>query len=234
MKNNVFNLIALTVTIVITAIALSIMPDSVPVHFDFGGTVDRWGSKYELLVMPLCMLAMFLFWVVINHSLEKKIATSTDEKEIAELKANMSVMNVTSVTVSVVFSIVNLICIYMSYSNLDKADIPVVDINKLLCIIMGASFVLLGNFMPKSKNNPYLGFRLPWTRYNDVTWSKSNRMAGIAFVIEGIITIITGVLLSGVLAMIVFSVSVSILLLIVIVYAYFIYKEEVSKGKNEN
>ncbi len=35
------------------------LPDKVPMHYDFGGKVDRWGSKYSLL--PMIGTAVFLY-----------------------------------------------------------------------------------------------------------------------------------------------------------------------------
>ena len=33
-----------------TAIVLPYMPDSVPMHYDMSGNIDRWGSKYENMI----------------------------------------------------------------------------------------------------------------------------------------------------------------------------------------
>ena len=36
-----------------TAAALGFLPETVPLHYDIAGSVDRFGSKYELLVARL-------------------------------------------------------------------------------------------------------------------------------------------------------------------------------------
>lgn len=38
------------------------LPDEVPAHYDSAGVVDRWGSKWELLLLPIiaCLLTVFL------------------------------------------------------------------------------------------------------------------------------------------------------------------------------
>ena len=45
-----------------TAIVFQFMPGSVPMHYDFAGSIDRWGSKYEHLIFPIIILFMSLFW----------------------------------------------------------------------------------------------------------------------------------------------------------------------------
>lgn len=41
---------------IVSALAFALaMPDTVPLHFDFEGNVNRWGSRWELLVIGLIM-----------------------------------------------------------------------------------------------------------------------------------------------------------------------------------
>lgn len=45
-------LIVLTILpLVACAIAGAILPDTVPLHIGFDGTVNRWGSKWELIIV---------------------------------------------------------------------------------------------------------------------------------------------------------------------------------------
>ena len=44
-------------TVLSTVIMLFVLPDTVPVHFDITGAPDRWGSKFELLILPLVLIA---------------------------------------------------------------------------------------------------------------------------------------------------------------------------------
>ncbi|NGP45281.1 DUF1648 domain-containing protein [Bacillaceae bacterium SIJ1] len=34
------------------------LPDQVPAHYNFAGEVDRWGAKYELLILPAISLLL--------------------------------------------------------------------------------------------------------------------------------------------------------------------------------
>lgn len=40
------------VPLIITAAALQFLPESVPMHYNMAGQIDRWGSKYENLIFP--------------------------------------------------------------------------------------------------------------------------------------------------------------------------------------
>lgn len=45
--------------LVLTAVVLQFMPDSVPMHNDLAGNIDRWGSKCEKLLFPVIILKYF-------------------------------------------------------------------------------------------------------------------------------------------------------------------------------
>ena len=40
----------------VTLLVLRELPAEIPVHFDFVGNITRWGSKYELLILPVLLL----------------------------------------------------------------------------------------------------------------------------------------------------------------------------------
>lgn len=39
--------------LVVTAVSMAFLPDTIPVHYGVEGTVDRWGSKYECFIFPV-------------------------------------------------------------------------------------------------------------------------------------------------------------------------------------
>ena len=119
MKINIINVVIFVIVLIGTCFALSIMPDVVPVHFDIHGVVDRWGSKYEMLIMPGTMLAMLVFWVGMDAWYNKSIKNHTDEKTLAEARSNQKVIRITSVITSLMFAVINGLTIFASYSQLE-------------------------------------------------------------------------------------------------------------------
>ena len=132
MKIKLINVAILLVTLVGTLVFLSTLPDIIPVHFDIHGVADRWGSKYELLIMPGCMLAMRLFWFGSDVRYKKTMENLTDEKKIVEARSNQKVIEFTSVITSFMFAVINALILYASYSQLDSTDIKEIDFLKLL------------------------------------------------------------------------------------------------------
>ena len=219
-------------TVLSTVFMLFILPDTVPVHFDINGTADRWGSKFELLILPAILIACALCIDPILESYRKKAEEADDEKKKAEHLSNAKVLNITGIATMCLFFVMNIVTLYTTYEQVTPENyLPKIDILRVVGFIMGIMIIVLGNYMPKTRNNPNIGFRFPWTRYNDVTWNKSNRFASYILMIAGAVSAICSLFVSGALAAFLSVLALMITLPIIMIYAYIIYREE--KRKND-
>ncbi len=179
--------------LLISVVALPFLPEVIPAHYNFAGEVDRWGSKFETLLFPLCTIGMgfFMLWMA-------KISAKQEEGG----KNNEKIVFYTGMGLSLFFTAMHCYFLYkdfvlasgMGYSN------PV-DINQLVCILLGISLVITGNFMPKLRNNGIIGLRTSWSMKNDVTWKKCQLFGGISFMICGVLMVAAGIFMEGYLAM---------------------------------
>ena len=131
------------------------------------------------------------------------------------------------------FAIMNFITLYNTYIIVyPDSSLPQFDTMRAVGVVMGIVIIILGNYMPKTRLNSNIGFRLPWTMYNDNTWNKSNRFASYVFIVVGAILAISSLLFeSGALiGMIAFFIAIAI----VIIYAYFVYSRERRKDNEGN
>ncbi|WP_288820726.1 SdpI family protein [uncultured Allobaculum sp.] len=55
--------------------------------------------------------------------------------------------------------------------------------------LIGLLLVILGNLMPKARQNSYFGFRTQSTLSSKSVWQKTNRAAGYALTLLGVLTI---------------------------------------------
>lgn len=177
---------------IITAIVLQFMPDSVPLHYNISGEIDRWGSKYENLIFPVMILSFTLFWHLLILHYEKKAVKAALDKNRAEAASNAGLLKIVAVSMAAMFGIMQCFILYSAYTAASTS--ATVDIGKISCILMGGMFLIIGNFLPKSKRNSLVGVRVTWSMYNDTTWRKSNRFSAVAFIVTGILTILTALL----------------------------------------
>ncbi|MEM8770242.1 MAG: SdpI family protein [Pseudomonadota bacterium] len=80
-------------------------------------------------------------------------------------------------------------------------------------------FIVIGNFIAKSRSNFFIGVRTPWTLSSEHAWNVANRTAGWLLVLTGVASAATGVfaspadgfrvLIAGAVTMAVVSVIVS-------------------------
>lgn len=214
-------------TLVSTVIMLYNFPDTIPVHFDINGIADRWGSKYEILLLPIIMIIAIVMFECITKFYRKKAEKSDNEKEIAEILSNISVLNVTTWVMLILFFVMNIFLLYTSYSQVyPEKNLPDFDVIRAASITMGITFVVLGNYMPKTRRNSTVGFRFPWTLYNDTTWNKSNRFASYVMMVAGVVSIIGALFIKGITATIVMLGSILISIAIIMIYAYIVYRDE--------
>lgn len=219
--------ILLALTLLSTIIMLFIFPDTIPVHFDINGVADRWGSKYEMLVLPLMSLLSFVLFECIKKSYDKKANSSDDDKEKAEISSNIKVMNITTWIILSLFLVMNIFFLYASYSQVypEKA-LPDFDVMNAVTIVMGLTFIIMGNYMPKTRNNRNIGFRCHWTMYNDTTWRKSNKFASYVMMIVGAVSIIGAIFVKGIISTIIMLGSLLLSIPVMMIYAYIVYKKE--------
>lgn len=216
-----------------TAIVLQYMPDRVPMHYDMSGNIDRWGSKYENMIFPIIILIMALFWTLFIRYYDRKAEKASDEKESAGARSNAKVIGIAGLCTSVMFTVMQGFILYGSYTEAVSGALQeTVDIGRVTCILMGILFIVIGNFMTKTRINSNVGVRVSWSRYNETTWRKSNRFGAIAIIAVGLLTIITATFMKNSFAAIMIAVFYIILASIAsVVYAYMVYKKEITEGR---
>ena len=216
-----------------TAIVLPYMPDSVPMHYDMSGNIDRWGSKYENMIFPIIILIMALFWTLFIRYYDRKAEEASNEKESAGSRSNAKVIGIAGLCTAVMFTVMQGFLLYGSYTEaISGAEKETVDIARVTCILMGILFIVIGNFMTKTRINSNVGVRVSWSKYNETTWRKSNRFGAIAFIAAGVLTILTAVFMKNSFAAAMMAVVYIILVSIAsVVYAYRVYRKEKAEGR---
>ena len=229
MKNKIINYVLDAIALISTAIAMPYLPEKVAMHFDASGAVDRYGSKYEMFILPIILI---IFNVVLELKVVRKaLYTDPDTREAQSAKNNAKVSSITVTAASLVFVIINFGVLYLAFLGADSVDAMPFDFMGILSVALGLSIIVMGNYMPKTKQNSAIGFRCAWTRYNDVTWQKSNRFAAYSLMFSGAVSILSGLIFGGMTSVIILFSAIMTSLVASLVYAYVIYKRE--KG-NEN
>lgn len=166
-------------TFVITGIFLTAAPDQIPVHYDIRGNIDRWGSKYEFLLFPVIYLVFGGTMAWVARATGKK-GEEFNEKVVTGMAA-------------VVLVFFNAMFVFFMWKAVtpDSLSRGSEEIGvKVLLVLLGASFIPLGNVMPKTTRNGMVGLRTKWSMADDVCWQKSQRLGGMLMVATGILSVV--------------------------------------------
>ena len=218
------------IPVIVTSIVLPFMPDTIPMHHDLAGNIDRWGSKTESFSFPIVILFITLFWHLLMHAFEKKAAKGKTEKEQMEGKSNAKFLGIVGIAQALMFGCMHYFILYSSFKEAELGSSGAVDIAKVSCILCGILFIVLGNFMTKTKKNGVAGVRTSWSMYNDVTWRKSNRIGAYCFMIAGLLTVITTAFFDGVVSTVFMLIYVLIAAAVAVVYSKKVYEQEKEKN----
>ncbi len=91
-----------------------------------------------------------------------------------------------------------------------------IDIACTVIAMLSLMFIVIGNYLPKTEPNHYVGIRAPWINENPDVWAKTNRFGGILLVILGIVNLICCFTPVG---KYVFTISLALVTVITFVYS---------------
>ena len=177
-KKNLKTLIITSIVILLPILAGVILwnqlPDPMPTHWNASGEVDGWSSKpFAVFGLPLILLAAQ--WLCM-------LGTAADPKKNNHpTKIVHLVLWIIPVLSVVMHTFVYLIV--LGYGVRMEVVMP---------ILIGLIFTIIGNYLPKCKQNYTIGIKIPWTLNNEENWNRTHRFAGWLWTFCGVAIMFTG------------------------------------------
>jgi uncharacterized membrane protein len=136
------------------------LPEQMPMHWNAAGDVDGWMAKpAAVYAPPFFMLVLHLLCVLV---------TATDPKNktqgIKVLQLTMWICPVMSVFLNAM--------VYAASMGI------AVDASLFGPLLVGMVLVIVGNYLPKCRQNYTIGIKLPWTLNSEENWNATHRFAG--------------------------------------------------------
>ncbi len=214
-------------SLIITSIAIQFMPNRVPIHYNINGRIDDYGSKYIYLLIPIIII---LNTTLLQFMERRLIINTKNSYEKEKANTNTKVLNIVNLSVVILLTAILFLALYNAYviGDSDSNNIDI-DFLKITSILAGTLFIIIGNYLTKTKLNGVIGLRISWSMYNDNTWRKSNRFAAISIILVGVLTITTAAFANGIVSFIMMNVYTITAIIVMLIYAHKVYKEEISK-----
>lgn len=187
------------------------LPEQMAIHWGVDGEADGFGSrKFAIFVRPVIMLATHWFCVFFT-------ARDPENKEQSSKVFNM-VLWILPVTSLVVCGYVYVTALGNDF----RSDI-------IVRVLLGVMFVILGNYMPKCKQNHTIGVKVTWTLRNKENWNKTHRFTGRLWVLGGVILLVS-LFVPMEYFMYVLILMILLLAFAPMVYSYVYYRKQLKAG----
>lgn len=65
----ILNVMCIVVLVSMTIFLITVwskIPEKIPMHYDFSGNIDRWGTKAEIIILPIIAWSMYAFITTIE------------------------------------------------------------------------------------------------------------------------------------------------------------------------
>ena len=171
-KTLIITSIVTILPVLIGIICWNRLPDVMATHFGFNNKANGFSSKaFAVFGLPLILLAVL--WV-------GAFVTAHDPKRQNISPKMFSLM----LWIAPVISLVAAATIYPVNLGYE------LDIAFFSELLLGLMFIIIGNYLPKARQNYTIGIKIPWTLANEENWNRTHRLAGYLWMICGILMIL--------------------------------------------
>jgi uncharacterized membrane protein len=196
----------------LSAWAWAQLPDdaAIPVHWGIGGSADRYGGKFEaLLLVPIIatVLAGLLAALPGVEPRREHLAQSARAYTTVWI-AVLLVMATTHVSIV-----------------LSALGIPMSPVTGIPFAI-GLLFLLLGSQLRDVHSNYFFGIRTPWTLSSELSWQRTHELSGRMFIGLGLALMVLAIVGQPVLTFAVVMLGVLGIVAFTFVYSYRVWKTD--------
>ena len=186
------------------------LPETMVTHWDANGVPNGYSPKaFVVFGMPLLLFAMQFLCIWFMQFSNKTVTQNKQAKAI----------------IFWIIPVVSALAMGATYALALGKEINLAVIGPLFA---GLLFIVVGNYLPKVKQNWVLGIRLPWTLQDEENWNKTHRLAGKVWVVCGFIMLLTA-LTSGKVAFTIMMILLFFMIGVPSVYSYKLYQKSVKE-----
>lgn len=152
--------------------------ERIPVHWGINGQPDRYGGKFEgLMILPLVSVGLVALFAVIP------LIEPRREHLLSSMRAYVLVW----LALLVYLLVFHAALLFAAFGH-------EVDMGTVAAGSLGLLFVAIGAALTGVRSNFMFGVRTPWTLSSEKSWRLTHRLAGRLFMSSGVATLVAGAL----------------------------------------
>ena len=184
------------------------LPEKVPIHWNYKGEIDDWGTKYSLIGLVFLLPVLTYVFMLVIPKIDPKKRIELMGGKYYQIKF-----------VLVVFmTVLSLFIIHSSKSQTLSSP-------SLVFVLIGILFMALGNYFKVIKQNYFLGIKTPWTLESEEVWKLTHILAGKLWIIGGLLIVIFSLIIPEKINFYLFVTITVLISIIPIVYSYLLFKK---------
>ena len=145
------------------------LPERMATHWGVNGEADGWSSR-PVTVFGLPLLLLAIHWLGVWLTGEDKRNRHQNEKIL-----------------QLMFWIAPVVSLFGMGSTYASALGQPLRIDRLALLLLGIVFAMIGNYMPKCRQNYTIGIKVVWTLSDEENWNATHRLAGKLWMIGGLL-----------------------------------------------
>jgi len=177
MKINVYILPLAILNLITVALATLGLPDIVPLHINFTGSVNLFGPKWIIPFIGIIPILLVIAYNFYDDHYNKSLRNKDIKNKLIPI-----------IALFIMFIPWFLVIIALSDST---------SLNRLVTIfisvLMAIVFITIAYFIHSIEPNRIAGIRTPWTLKNEVVWRKTNKLASYLFLIGGLFVLVSSI-----------------------------------------
>lgn len=197
--------IAILLPIVYGLIVWNKLPVQIITHWGADGNPNGWSNRsFAVIGVPVFILCVHWFCV---------FCTARDPKS----------KNQSNKIFRIVFWICPIVSLVTSGIIYATALGRTLNPSFIVYLLVGLFFVIIGNYLPKCKQNHTIGIRVKWTLENEENWNATHRFCGKVWAVGGVLIMVCSLLPESISLYVVMALII-VLSILSIGYSYYYFK----------
>lgn len=210
LPKELFLLLVTIIPIVYLLFVWSKLPEQIPMHWNFQGEIDKYGSKASLVYLilliniPIYLLMLFLPKIAAKEESIKRMG-----KKYYRLRLILQLF-MSAITLAIL---------------LVSSGATEIAIETLLGYCFIFFMLLFGNYMGSIRQNHFMGIRTPWTLENEEVWKKTHQLGGRLWIGGAIIGFVLLFFLPNNWALLSIVALMTVPMILAAIYSFVLFKK---------
>lgn len=184
------------------------LPEKVPIHWNYKGEIDGWGTKYSLIGILFLLPVLTYVLMLIIPKIDPKKRIKLMAGKYYQIKFFL-------------VGFMSVLAIYIIHSSNSQTLLS----PSIVLVLIGLFFMALGNYFKVIKQNYFLGIKTPWTLESEEVWKLTHILAGKLWIVGGLLIVIFSLVIPEDINFYLFITITAIITIVPIVYSYLIFKK---------